>query len=233
MGGSQTAYLWLMLAAIAISAFTWKRMAKKDDRLVFIYVSALGGAFLGAKLSYLFAEGWMHWHDPNRWVILLTGKSISGALIGGYVAVEAVKKLLGYTQTTGDRFAIIVPASIVLGRIGCVLHGCCLGRICDPSWYTMTDIMGDARWPAALVELIFNAVFLVVTLVLQRLKILPGQQFHLYLISYGAFRFMHEFMRDTPRIAGPITGYQIVSLLILGLGVFGYVNRRAKILGQI
>ena len=61
-------------------------MARRDERLVLIYVAALTGAFVGAKLVYLGAEGWLHWHDPNRWVILATGKSITGALLGGYSA---------------------------------------------------------------------------------------------------------------------------------------------------
>ena len=159
-----TAYGWLMLAGIFTSIFLWSQMIRRDDRLVLVYVAALAGAFLGAKLVYLGAEGWLHWHDPNRWVILATGKSVTGALLGGYLAVEIAKRLLGYRGTTGDWFAVIVPVGIVLGRIGCILNGCCLGRACGPSWFTMNDANGVARWPAALVELLFNALMLGVIL---------------------------------------------------------------------
>ena len=78
---SPLAYGWRMLAGIFVSIALWSRVAKGDARLLMIYVAALGGAFLGAKLVYLGAEGWLHWHDPNRWVILATGKSITGALL--------------------------------------------------------------------------------------------------------------------------------------------------------
>ena len=71
-----SAYGWLMLAGIFVSIIFWSRLAKRDSRLVFIYLAALAGAFLGAKLVYLGAEGWLHWHDQDRWMQFATGKSI-------------------------------------------------------------------------------------------------------------------------------------------------------------
>jgi phosphatidylglycerol---prolipoprotein diacylglyceryl transferase len=223
-----TAYGWLMLAGILVSIGIWSRVARRDERLVLIYVAALAGAFVGAKIVYLGAEGWLHWHDENRWIELATGKSITGALLGGYLAVEIAKRFLKYQGTTGDWFALIVPISIMLGRVGCILHGCCLGRECETSWFTMNDATGVSRWPAAPVELIFNALMLVTTLALRWRKILPGQHFHIYLIAYGSFRFAHEFLRATPEILGPISGYQIAALGIVALGAFGFWQRRKE-----
>ena len=221
-----TAYGWLMLAGIFVSIVLWSRLARHDSRLVLVYIAALTGAFLGAKLVYLGAEGWLHWHDPNRWLILATGKSITGALLGGYAAVEIAKRLLGYRGVTGDWFAIIAPVGIMLGRIGCLLHGCCLGRVCQASWYTINDIHGVARWPAVPVEFLFNALMLGVILILRWRRILPGQHFHIYMMAYGIFRFAHEFLRDTPQIIGPISGYQIAAFGVAGLGAVGFVLRQ-------
>jgi phosphatidylglycerol:prolipoprotein diacylglycerol transferase len=222
------AYGWLMLAGIFVSILFWSRVARRDERLVLIYVAALAGAFLGAKIVYLGAEGWLHWHDENRWVVLATGKSITGALLGGYAAVEIAKRFLRYPRTTGDWFALVIPLSIMLGRVGCILHGCCLGRVCQPSWFTMNDAAGVARWPAALVELLFNALMFGAIILMRWRKILPGQHFHIYLIAYGVFRFLHEFLRDTPQVLGPISGYQIASLGIIALGVFGFWRRQKE-----
>ncbi len=224
---ASTAYGWLMLAGILVSLALWSRVARRDERLVLIYVAALAGAILGAKLVYLGAEGWLHWHDPDRWQQLATGKSIVGGLLGGYAGVEIAKYLLGYPGGTGDWFAVVTPLSLMLGRVGCLLHGCCLGRVCEPAWFTLKDAHGLARWPAALVELLFNAVMLAVVLVLRRGKLLPGQHFHVYLIAYGTFRFGHEFLRATPPIAGPLSGYQLAALGLIILGVMGF-RRRAK-----
>ena len=50
-------YGWLLLAGIAVSLFTWTGLARRDERLVLIYVAALLSAFIGAKRVYVLAEG--------------------------------------------------------------------------------------------------------------------------------------------------------------------------------
>jgi len=81
-------------------------------------------------------------------------------------------------------------------------------------------------WPASQVEFLFNAIILGVILLLRWGRIARGQLFHIYLIAYGTFRFFHEFLRDTPRLFGPISGYQIASLAIVILGITGFALRK-------
>ncbi|MBI3879516.1 MAG: prolipoprotein diacylglyceryl transferase [Verrucomicrobia bacterium] len=224
-----TAYGWLMLAGIAVSILFWSRLARRDSRLVLIYVAALTGAFLGAKIIYLLAEGWLHFGAEDFWLQIATGKSVLGALLGGYAAVEAAKKFTGYAGVTGDWFATIAPLGILLGRVGCLLHGCCLGRACDAAWFTLADNEGVARWPAVPVEIGFNAACLVALLALRRAGKFPGQHFHLYLIAYGLFRFVHEFLRDTPRVFAGLSGYQFAALACAALGAWRFRQRRAVV----
>ena len=219
-------YTSLLLAGVAISFFFWKRRARQDKRLVFIYGAGLVGAFFGAKIIYLLAEGWLHFGAPDMWLQLAAGKSILGALLGGYVFVELAKRHLNYERATGDDFALIAPIGIGLGRIGCLLHGCCLGTACPPGWYTINDINGVPRWPAAAAELAFNAIAFVLFLFLRRLKVLPGQHFHLYLIGYGLFRFAHEFLRATPRLLGPFSAYHFVALAVALFGLVCFARRQ-------
>ena len=247
-------YSLLMLAGIAVSLAFWARLAKRDERLLGIYIAALVSAFLGAKVVYLAAEGWMFWDAPDRWMIWATGKTILGALLGGYAGVEVAKKVTGYAQATGDWFAVIAPVGIVLGRVGCLLHGCCLGRECAPAWWTLADARGVARWPAVPVEIGFNVLALAFFLALSRedepaknakghertdssfrvlsrfsranlAARLQGQHFHIYLIAYGTFRFAHEFLRATPRVTGAFSGYQIAALACVALGAWRFVAR--------
>ena len=222
-------YSLLMLAGIAVSVAFWVRLAKRDERLLVIYIAALVSAFLGAKVVYLAAEGWMFWDAPERWMIWATGKTILGALLGGYAGVEMAKKLTGYAEATGDWFAVIAPVGIVLGRIGCLLHGCCLGRECAAAWWTINDAQGVARWPAVPVEIAFNVVAILVFMGLRRRRVLAGQHFHFYLIGYGAFRFAHEFLRATPRIGGGISGYQIAALACVALGAWRFAARARSV----
>lgn len=221
-------YGWTLLAGLAVSAVFWARLARKDGRLLVIYAVALIGAFVGAKIVYLAAEGWLFLDDPDRFVRWATGKSILGGLLGGYLGVEGAKRLLGYEAATGDWFATIVPWGIILGRVGCLFHGCCGGVACSSSWFSMRDGTGVDRWPSVPVEILFNLLCLAVFWRLRRRKILTGQHFHVYLIAYGLFRFVHEFARDCPRIAGPFTGYQVAALAVMALGLAGFWNRKYR-----
>ncbi len=240
-------YRWLLLAGVAVSFFLWSRLARREPRLLGVYLGGLLGAFTGAKLVYLGAEGWLFWDSPQRWLIWATGKTILGALLGGYAGVEIAKKLVGYERATGDLFAIVAPVGIILGRIGCLLHGCCAGRECAPAWWTIRDHLGVTRWPAVPAEIGFNVLALAVFLAMRwwnarservcppahklnalgaRVPPFAGQHFHLYLIGYGTFRFLHEILRDTPRLAPGISGYQVAALACVLLGAWGFFRRR-------
>lgn len=222
------AYGWLMLAGIAVGAVFWSRLARRDDRLLLVYVGALIGAFLGAKLAYLIAEGWRDFGRPDVWLRLATGKSILGALPGGYAGVELAKRWVGYRKVTGNWFALIAPVGIMLGRIGCWLHGCCPGRTCEPAWFAVRDGSGVWRWPAIPAEILFNLAMLACFLVLRRQHRHAGQHFHAYLIAYGLFRFGHEFLRDTPRMAAGLSGYQAIALAVAGFGWWAFRKRRRE-----
>ena len=75
------------------------------------------------------------------------------------------------------------------------------------------------------VELGFNALALITFLLLRRKHLLPGQHFHLYLIAYGLFRFAHEFVRATPRVFGPLSGYALAALVTAAFGGIAFVAR--------
>ncbi len=220
-----TVYSAITLAAMIGSFLVWMRIWKKDARLVSVYFGALFGSVIGAKVVYLAAEGWLQWDSPLMWQQWLTGKSIVGALIGGYIGVELAKKLAGYTKATGDNFALVVPLAIAFGRIGCLLQGCCLGKVCAPDWWTIADNRGVARWPAVPVEMLFNVIFAAVVMLLRWKGWARGQHFHLYLMAYGVFRVLHEPLRETPTVVESVTGYQIAAGVLFLVGLGGYINR--------
>ena len=223
-----TSYSAWMLGAILLSAWYWYRTAQKDSRLPWIFLGGLLGAFVGAKVVYLLAEGWRDLDLPGTWLRWATGKTILGGLLFGYAGVEWAKKALHYTSPTGDRFAVVVPFGILLGRLGCLSHGCCLGKVCEPTaWYAWRDRDDIARWPVVPAELAFHAVSVALALALAPTRIARGQRFHAYLVAYGVFRFATEFQRDTVRWTGQLSGYHVAALALIGLGL-GRGYRRWK-----
>ncbi len=221
-------YVLTTVLGITITALLWRRLSSSegrtpDDRLYAIYGAALAGAYLGAKLAFLLAEGWKYRAD---WLALLSGHSITGALLGGVAGVELAKSVTGYRQGTGDLFAITAPLAFALGRVGCIYAGCCVGIECEASWWTVADAHGHARWPAPHAEMAFNLFFWAWALLAWRFGWQRGQRFNIYLMAYGAFRFGHEFLRDDARWAGSLGGYHLVALAIFVTGAWMYRTRR-------
>lgn len=220
------AYAALMATGILIGAVFWYRRSKGQSDLLLIYLGALVGGFAGAKVAYLVAEGWLEWQQPDRWLRWATGKSVLGGLLGAYAGVELTKHLTGHKQSTGDAFAVIVPIGILLGRVGCYLNGCCLGQP-TAGVFAARDAAGIMRWPAPAVEGAFQIVILITILLLQRRGLLRDRLFFLYLTAYGLFRFLHEFMRDTPKVFLGLSGYQFIALAMVALGLI-MLRRRTK-----
>lgn len=211
MPAASPIYSLMMLCGIGLGAVYWYRHSKSDSRVALIYGAGLAGAFLGAKLAFFIAEGWLYRHDPQRWMIWLSGKSVMGALPGGWLGVEMAKRALHYSQTTGDRFARLLPLSLILGRVGCLRAGCCLGV--DGSF---------GRWPAVPVEIGFQILAWFALWLMGRKGWQREQHFHLYLIGYGLFRFVHEFFRSTPKPWHGTSGYQWIALVTLIAALIAY-----------
>jgi prolipoprotein diacylglyceryltransferase len=218
-------YGLLMLAGIGWGLWRWHRRTRHEPELMLVIIGALAGGFLGAKLAYLFAEGRMDWNQPDRWLRWATGKSVLGGLLGAFVGVEAIKRAHGIRTPTGDGFALSLPFSLFLGRIGCILHGCCLGRPWADGWCAVHDQSGIERWPAPHVEAVFQLLMLGLLAWMRRTGLGRDRLFYAYLIAYGTFRFAHEFLRATPRMVGPFSGYHLIALLMATLGTIMWRRR--------
>jgi len=221
--------LFLFLGLMA-SLILWANRPSQSIEKFPILLGGLIGGFIGAKLSFILAE-WAIWRE-SPWLLLqvLYGKSILGGLLGGWAGVEVAKLASGLRQRTGDEFARIIPVGIGLGRLSCLAHGCCLGQATSElPWRGLRQMLescGLTRWPAPIVELLFQVGFLTVSYALRNRPGLRGQHFHLYLISYGTFRFVHEWLRDTPRYFEDfLPPYQVLAAICALLGVWAFWHR--------
>ena len=185
----------------------------------------LVGAVVGAKLSVLLGDyDWpfvpmRDWHQ-----ILVSGRSVTGALILGFLAAETAKPLLGYRLPPNDRFATLLPFSCAIGRVGCLLTGCCRGSRGTARGRSPTRTASPAIRRRPTSSCSSSAVGLTFLALLRRGR-LHGRLFSVYLIAYGAFRFAIEFVRETPKTWGPISPYQGLSLVMIALGTAFLVKR--------
>jgi phosphatidylglycerol:prolipoprotein diacylglycerol transferase len=186
-------------------------------------------ALLGAKFAVLLGDALWPLREFHDWgSLLLSGRSIVGALLFGFLAAEAAKPLLKYPLPPNDRFAVILPFSIATGRIGCLMAGCCLGIESDGplAMRAADDVL---RVPAPLLEIVFHVLAGVVLLQLLRRGALRGRLFALYLVGYGGFRFGSEFWRVTEKAFAGLSAYQWMALAMIVAGAVALWLRRDRI----
>jgi phosphatidylglycerol:prolipoprotein diacylglycerol transferase len=122
-----------------------------------VVAAAVAGAALGSKLLFLVEDPPLTWHNLRNPAYLMGGKTIVGALIGGLLTVELLKRYIGLRASTGDLYAIPLALGIAIGRIGCFLTG-----LSDNTYGTPTSLpwaidFGDTipRHPTQIYEIAF------------------------------------------------------------------------------
>jgi prolipoprotein diacylglyceryltransferase len=222
-------YALFMLLALGVFLLARRLLPRSDEvralpwkhRLA-LAVAAFVGGVLGGKLPFVLMSGesWL----GAAW--LQDGKTITTALAGGYLAVELTKLYLGIRVKTGDSFALPLALALAVGRWGCLCNGCCFGVATTLPWgVDFGD--GVLRHPTQIYESLFHFGMAAVLLWLTARSALPHQRLKLYLIAYGAYRFLTEYIRPEPEILWGLTFYQWVSLgLIVGLTAQWLADRR-------
>jgi phosphatidylglycerol:prolipoprotein diacylglycerol transferase len=218
------AYAFFMLLAFAVFVTAYRRMPKPAGlvalptwkRLVLTLAGFIGGS-LAAKLPFT-------WSDSGVW--LADGKTITTGLIGAYLGVELAKLALGVRVKTGDAYAVPLALALAVGRWGCYFNGCCAGAATTLPWgVDFGD--GVPRHPTQVYESIFHLAMAAVLLELLRQDALPFQRLKLYLIAYGAYRFLTEFIRPEPVWWVGMTYYQWMALVLIGgLCIQWFFDRR-------
>jgi phosphatidylglycerol---prolipoprotein diacylglyceryl transferase len=184
------------------------------------------GAILGSKLAVVIGDGLWPMQPFNNWAeLLFSGRSIVGALLFGFLVAEACKPLLKYQLPPNDRFALIVPFSIASGRIGCWLAGCCPGLPMDEP-FGVAGAGGITRFPAALVEMAFHLAAGFTLIFLWKKRRFSGRLFALYLVAYGAFRFLTEYWRFTDKAFAGLSAYQWLCFGLVMAGATALYFRR-------
>jgi prolipoprotein diacylglyceryltransferase len=101
-----------------------------DGTIVWISLAALLGGAIGARLITVWEHPEVYagfGERPFTEVIEHSGKSLLGALAGGYLAIVLAKRAFGYARITGDCYVLAIPVATVIGRIGCFLSELPLG----------------------------------------------------------------------------------------------------------
>ena len=155
-----------------------------------------------------------------------------GTVMGGLLFSTASVWLLGRRKGWPglDLLDFLAPPLLLCMawvRVGCLLHGCCFGRLSQVPWAITypagnlgRGVPGGPRHPAPLYEMGLDLGLLAGLLWLGPRQRYAGQGIYALYAGYGVIRFLGEMTRDVP-VGTPFTLYQWAALAFLGFGALG------------
>ena len=160
------------------------------------------GVILGGRLGYLFfysADKWLA--DPAMlFRVWEGGMSFHGGLIGVAIAIFTYgrKNKVSFLGLA-DFVVPLVPAGLFFGSIGNFIGGELYGRATEVPWAMVfpADPTQLTRHPSQLYEALLEGlvIFLVINWYARKPRLF-GEVSGLFLILYGLFRFLVEFVRE-------------------------------------
>lgn len=242
--------LILGIVAFIITYLVIVERVEKVDRTTsnrLLFTSALGIAVLG--LSALVFNSIFHSIETGK--IVIGGITWLGGVIGLFpFMIFAIHKLVPKAKGSAiEYFSLIIPGLVLghaFGRVGCFFGGCCYGKVTDSIFgvvfpegslaalqYPAENGASLPVFPTQLFEAVFELVLFAV--MVAGYKKFKKYNVEIYLIAYGIFRFLIEFLRGDDRGS---TGFflspaQFICILILIAAVLLILFRRGIIFKKL
>lgn len=234
--------LCIVLAAIVCVSFAiWR--AKKNQILVedvfIVFASGCGFAMIGAKLLYLIVtyslEDIINFIKNGDFSFLGgSGLVFLGGLIcsilGGWVGSLLAKRKFSDFEAL---IIPIIPVGHAIGRIGCLMAGCCYGKLYNGPFAVHYKNIATGLWteesyfPIQLLEALLNCIIAVVLYI--RSNKAHREYFLLldYLMYYSIVRFCLEYLRGDA-MRGIYDGFSTSQWISIALLLINIVIRVLK-----
>lgn len=210
--------LYIILAVATVVSFIWLTNFKENLRVRWYaaLILAVLHTAIGVVCVKLFArfEG-----------LIGPGETGNLSLYGGvflmpvfyFIGAKLFRRDL---RMVFDVFSFPLIFTLFCSRFNCLIQGCCIGTV----------IPGTVvRWPTREAEMVFYIILLIILDRKVAKKRFDGLCYPIYMLSYGVFRFIVEWFRESTHLFGVIHISHIWSLLsaVIGL-VFILILRRGK-----
>jgi phosphatidylglycerol:prolipoprotein diacylglycerol transferase len=249
--GPITIYSYGVLLAAAYLLGLWlasrrARQAGLDaNKVLDLGIWVIIAALVGAKLL-LFIVDFRHF--TSSWQEFTTLLRSGGVFYGGLIAAVLVciyqlRKHKLPLWTSGDLFAPGIALGYMVGRLGCLMAGCCYGKPTEVAWaITFTDPVANLNvgtplniplHPTQLYESLAGLIILVSLLAIERRgRAFPGRTFWLFVLLYSISRFIIEFFRGDDRgmPLAMLSTSQLISIVLgpLAIAMLWYLSRPAQ-----
>lgn len=238
-------YSVIMLVAILIGIFIAIRYSRRinmpsmliSDMVLGLVISAV----IGARVYYvIFNFAAYRENIIDIFKIWEGGLAIYGAVIGGifYILYYSKKKGVSFIRLL-DVCSLSLLLGQAIGRWGNFFNQEAFGGITTRSFLKSIYIPdfiinnmyidGAYRIPTFLYESIWCLIGVLILLYIRRYKSnIIGRQLFFYMIWYGIGRFVIEGMRSDSLYIGDFRVSQIVSIIMVAIGIIGYIGHYFK-----
>ena len=195
-----------VVAVIALAVLEARRVGLPVEHIYNVALWAIVGGILVSRLLHVI-DKWDYYMANPRQIIGFAGLTVYGAVLGALIAVLIYcwAKKISFWQM-GD---IAAPGAILgqaIGRIGCLLNGCCYGLenppacaggivYTNPGYGLYGTPLGIPLYPTAFYHLIWNLIGFGILWSLRRRLEPKGSLFLLYLALYAAGDLSIRFVR--------------------------------------
>ncbi|MBZ0252546.1 MAG: prolipoprotein diacylglyceryl transferase [Candidatus Methylomirabilis sp.] len=232
--GSVHVYAYHFMLFVGCMMGLWYVTAYIDNRKIdgsklfplflYIFIAAIAGARLFNCVVF-----WEYYRD-NPWSLLRFwegGMVYYGGILGAAVVFLAYVPLNGLKYGfVADLIAPAVPLSLLFGRMGCLLVGCCYGRSAgDKHPWTITfdqgiGSTGTPLYPTQMTGALFAFFTFLFLHWFKDRKRFDGQVALALLLLYSIARFTIEFYRNDPRGFLEIAGYPLSESQVVSIPLF-------------
>jgi len=221
------------LAGLQLAVVRARRAGIDSARVMDLGIYLIIAALVGAKLMLVVTDLKYFLSNPSELLNLVRAGGVfyGGLIVSFLTGLFLVRRYKLAIWPTADMYAPGIALGHVIGRLGCLLAGCCYGRPTDAAWgMTFTDPVAAANvgtplgiplHPTQLYDAGAEMLILIVLLATeQKGRKFAGRTFWLYILLYAISRFIVEFYRGDPRGAfGGFSTSQLVSLAIAPIAV--------------
>ncbi len=207
-------YLAAYLAAIFMAAHLARREGVPFWRMVDITFQFSIAGEIGARLTFVIVE-WDRFRAGtiSAMEFLQAGRVVlGGLLVGAAVAVWLFRRHKLPVLGVLDAAVTGTVLGMGIGRLGCLMSGCCFGKPTDWWWgITFTDPLaeaisgtplGVALHPTQILQSLDGFLLFAFLYWMFPRRKFAGQNVALFLLIQGTTRFVVEFLRGDPRGEG-------------------------------